>query len=126
MTPKLSLKQLFHLPTNSWVRNSGQGTAGMFSFYSTNLGSELGRLKGSKQHDDWGWNHQEVSSLTNLAVEAGSSLGPQQGLSTGTLRVASPCSLVFLGVAGLLTWQLRAPKVSVPVNKVEAAPSFLT
>lgn len=79
MTPKLNLKQLFHLPTNLWGKNLGQAQQERLVSTPHFLGSQLGNLKGWRQPDRWGWNHMEASLLKNLTTQAVYSLGPSRG-----------------------------------------------
>lgn len=96
------------MPTNLWVRNSGRGTAGVFSLHSTISGASPWKTQGPEAA--WGLSRCRLLEYLQWLLCA-----------TQASLQHSSC-----GAAGLLTWQLRAPKVSVPRNKAEATSSSLT
>lgn len=77
----------------------------------------------------WGWNHLEASSLTCLAVDAGSWLR----LQLGDNQMAYTCPPLVaslqgkgLRAAGFLAWLFKDTEESVPLNKEETASPFVT
>lgn len=99
---------------NSVGQEFRESTVGWFIFTPQCLClPQLGRLLG------WGLGLPEgvIHSLACLAWA---------GMTMGKLSLDSPCGLAFsehggLRVGRLLTWRLRALRVHVPENKVEAA-----